>query len=61
MFFITYILQTSSLKQELELELENSLLDKYQYTTYMAKNTWLEKLYKYSRETKANVQEYGYH
>ena len=27
----------------------------------MTKNTWLEKLYKYSRETKAKVQEYRYH
>ena len=46
---------------ELELELEHSLFDKYKYTTCMAKNTWLEKLYKYSRETKAEVQEYRYH
>ena len=46
---------------ELELELEHSLFDKYKYTTCMAKNTWLEKLYKYSRETKAKVQEYRYH
>ena len=44
-----------------ELELEHSLFDKYKFTTCMAKNTWLEKLYKYSRETKAKVQEYRYH
>ena len=43
-----------------ELELEHSLFDKYKYTC-MAKNTWLEKLYKYSRETKAKAQEYRYH
>ena len=44
-----------------ELELEHSLFDKFKYTTCMARNTWLEKLYKYSRETKAKVQEYCYH
>ena len=43
------------------VEVEHSLFDKYKYTTYMARNTWLEKLYKYSRETKAKVQEYRYH
>ena len=46
---------------EVEVEVEHSLFDKYKYTTYMARNTWLEKLYKYSRETKAKVQEYRYH
>ena len=44
-----------------KVEVEVSLFDKYKYTTYMARNTWLEKLYKYSRETKAKVQEYRYH
>ena len=46
---------------EVEVEVEHSLFDKYKYTTYMARNTWLEKLYKYSRETKAKIQEYRYH
>ena len=50
-----------NIELELELELEHSLFDKYNYTTCMAKNTWLDKLYKYSRETKAKVQEYRYH
>ena len=45
---------------DLNLELEQSKFDKYEYTTYMAKSTWLKKLYKYSRETKAKVHAYCY-
>ena len=44
-----------------QLELEQCLFHKYKYTKYMAKYTWLKKLYKYSRETKAKLQEYRYH
>ena len=44
----------------LELELENSLFDTYKYTSYMTRNMWSKKLYKYSRETKAKVHTYRY-
>ena len=45
---------------ELELELENSLFDTYKYTSYMTRNMWSKKLYKYSQETKAKVHTYRY-
>ena len=45
---------------ELELELEDSLFDTYNYTSYMTRSMWSKKLHKYSRETKAKVHKYRY-
>ena len=42
-------------------EPEHCLFDKYRYSKCMARNMWLHKLYKRSRETEANVRDYRYH
>ena len=47
--------------QSFELQPEHCLFDKYRYSKCMARNMWLRKLYKRSRETEANVREYRYH